>query len=82
MIVVIALLTVIPGAPLRNPETGRIIGDSPFMDSLILIIALIFFVAGLAYGTRRGDDQGQRRGARLDHASPGPGWRACCSCSC
>ena len=31
---------------------------------------------------RRGDDQGHRRDARLDHASRGPGWRACCSCSC
>jgi aminobenzoyl-glutamate transport protein len=50
VIVAIALLTAIPGAPLRNPETGDVIGDSPFMDSLILIIMLIFFVAGLAYG--------------------------------
>jgi aminobenzoyl-glutamate transport protein len=50
VLVVIALLTAIPGAPLRDPETGDVIGDSPFMDSLILIISLIFFVAGLAYG--------------------------------
>ena len=46
----IVLLTVIPGAPLRNPETGAIIGNSPFMDSLIVLIMLIFFAAGLAYG--------------------------------
>jgi aminobenzoyl-glutamate transport protein len=46
----IALLTAIPGAPLRNPVTGSIIGDSPFMDSLIVIITLIFFAAGLAFG--------------------------------
>jgi aminobenzoyl-glutamate transport protein len=50
VLVAIALLTVIPGAPLRNPVTGKIIGDSPFMDSLILIITLIFFAAGAAYG--------------------------------
>lgn len=50
VIVLIVLLTVIPGAPLRNPETGDVIGDSPFMDSLIVIISLIFLVAGLAYG--------------------------------
>ena len=54
----IALLTVIPGAPLRNPETGEIIGDSPFMDSLIVIIALIFFAAGLAYGRGAGTIKG------------------------
>jgi aminobenzoyl-glutamate transport protein len=46
----IALLTFIPGAPLRNPDTGKIIGDSPFMNSLIVIIMLVFFAAGLAFG--------------------------------
>lgn len=57
----LALLTVIPGAPLRNPETGKIVGESPFMDSLIVIITIIFFAAGLAYGrgarTLRGTDE-------------------------
>jgi aminobenzoyl-glutamate transport protein len=46
----IVLLTAIPGAPLRNPDTGKIIGDSPFMDSLIVMITLIFLAAGLAFG--------------------------------
>jgi len=50
----IALLTFIPGAPLRNPDTGKIIGDSPFMNSLIVIIMLIFFAAGLAFGRGAG----------------------------
>jgi aminobenzoyl-glutamate transport protein len=50
IIAVITLLTVIPGAPLRDPETDAIIGDSPFMDSLIVIIMLIFYVAGYCYG--------------------------------
>jgi aminobenzoyl-glutamate transport protein len=50
VLVAITLLTVIPGAPLRNPETDKIIGDSPFMNSLIVIITLVFFAAGLAFG--------------------------------
>src|SRR5262245_25971783 len=50
----IALLTAIPGAPLRNPDTGKIIGDSPFMNSLIVIIMLVFFAAGLAFGRGAG----------------------------
>src|SRR5262249_15842903 len=54
VLIAISLLTFIPGAPLRNPETGKIIGDSPFMDSLILIITLIFFAAGAAYGRGAG----------------------------
>ena len=57
------------------------IGDSPFMDSLIVIIALIFLVAGLAYG--RGGGHGEGRDQVLATiTSPGPAWRACCSCSC
>ena len=43
----VVLLTVIPGAPLRNPENGDIIGDSPFMDSLTFLISIMFLVAGI-----------------------------------
>jgi aminobenzoyl-glutamate transport protein len=50
VLVLTALLTLPSGAPLRNPETGDIIGDSPFMSSLIVIISLAFLAAGLAYG--------------------------------
>jgi aminobenzoyl-glutamate transport protein len=53
-LVVVTLLTVLPGAPLRDPETGAIIGTSPFMDSLIVIIALLFLAAGLGYGKGAG----------------------------
>src|SRR5262249_20853163 len=45
-----ALLTVPRGAPLRNPDTGSLITDSPFMDGLIVFIALVFLVIGAAYG--------------------------------
>ena len=48
--VVVALLTALPGAPLRNPETGEIFGSSPFMSSLLFIISMLFLVAGLGYG--------------------------------
>jgi aminobenzoyl-glutamate transport protein len=47
---VIAALTLPPGAPLRNPETGDIVGDSPFMSSLIVMISAAFLAAGIAYG--------------------------------
>ncbi len=49
-VLVILLVTLPSGAPLRNPETGDIIGTSPFMDSLVFIITLIFLVCGIAYG--------------------------------
>ena len=54
VLVAITLLTAIPGAPLRDPRPDKVIGDSPFMDSLIVIIMLIFFVAGYAYGRGAG----------------------------
>src|SRR5262245_53335178 len=54
VLVFIALLVAPPGAPLRNPETGAIIGDTPFMNSLIVTIALLFFAVGTAYGIGAG----------------------------
>ena len=53
-IAVITLLTAPPGAPLRDPDTGSIIGTSPFMDSLIVIITILFFAAGIGYGRGAG----------------------------
>jgi aminobenzoyl-glutamate transport protein len=53
-IVVIALLTFPPGAPLRDQETGAIVGNSPFMSSLIVQIMLVFLAIGAAYGIGAG----------------------------
>jgi aminobenzoyl-glutamate transport protein len=50
VLAVIAALTLPSGAPLRNPETNDIIGDSPFMNSLVVTISLAFLAAGIAYG--------------------------------
>lgn len=46
----ILLVTVPEGSALRDPETGDIIGTTPFMDSLLFIIAMFFLVSGIAYG--------------------------------
>lgn len=54
VLVGVLALTLPSGAPLRDPETGSIIGTSPFMDSLIVIIALVFLAAGLGYGRGAG----------------------------
>jgi aminobenzoyl-glutamate transport protein len=58
VLVLFGLLTLPPGAPLRNPETGALIGDSPFIDGLIVFIALAFLVAGAAYGIGAGTMKG------------------------
>jgi len=54
----ITLLVAPSGAPLRNPQTGSIISDSPFMGSLIFLIMLIFLVTGLCYGRGAGTMRG------------------------
>jgi aminobenzoyl-glutamate transport protein len=52
--VLVLVLTLPPGAPLRDPVTGDIIGTTPFMDSLLFIIAMAFLVSGVAYGRGAG----------------------------
>jgi aminobenzoyl-glutamate transport protein len=49
-LVFFALLALPPGAPLRHPETGALVGRSPLMDSLIVVIAAMFGAMGAAYG--------------------------------
>lgn len=50
VLVLIGFLTLGAGAPLRNPETGALVGNSPFMNGLIAVIMVVFFIAGAAYG--------------------------------
>lgn len=49
-VALVLALTLPPGAPLRDPETGAIIGTTPFMASLVFLISLAFLVCGIAYG--------------------------------
>jgi aminobenzoyl-glutamate transport protein len=54
VLAVFMLLWLPPGAPLRNADTGDLIYDAPFMNGLIVFIALVFLVAGWAYGKGAG----------------------------
>ncbi|MBK7215563.1 MAG: AbgT family transporter [Candidatus Promineofilum sp.] len=58
VVLIVFLLTIFPGAPLRHPETGGIIGATPFMDSLLFIIMLVFLLAGIGYGYGAGTFKG------------------------
>ena len=51
---VVLLMTIPSWGPLRNPETGSLIEDSPFMGSIIFLILIYFFVMGLCYGKGAG----------------------------
>lgn len=50
MVALVVALTAPNGAPLRDPVDGAIIGNTPFMDSLIFIITLLFLVMGIGFG--------------------------------
>jgi aminobenzoyl-glutamate transport protein len=58
VLALIALLTVPSWGPLRNPDTGSLIEDSPFMASLLVIIMLIFLAAGIGFGRGAGTLRG------------------------
>ncbi|WP_097027825.1 AbgT family transporter [Clostridium peptidivorans] len=53
MIVLLALVVPYNGI-LRDPKTHEIIGHTPFMDGIVPIIALFFFIPGVAYGIASG----------------------------
>lgn len=50
VLVVFGFLTIPTWAPLRNPETGALIGNSPFMNGLIGFIMIVFLVTGICFG--------------------------------
>jgi len=54
VIIFMLLLTLPSWAPLRNPDTGSLISNSPFMNSLIVTIALLFLTTGVCYGIGSG----------------------------
>jgi aminobenzoyl-glutamate transport protein len=58
LLVFLGLLTLPPAAPLRDPMTGALVGDTPFMNSLVVIIAVLFLVVGAAYGFGAGTMKG------------------------
>jgi len=53
-LVVFGLLTLLPGAPLRDPITGAVVGNTPFMNHLIVFIMVLFLATGAAFGLGSG----------------------------
>jgi aminobenzoyl-glutamate transport protein len=49
VLALVLLFTLIPGGPLRRPES-QVAGNSPLMDSLLFVITLFFLVSGIAFG--------------------------------
>ena len=54
VLTIFGLLVLPENAPLRNPETGSIIGNSPFMSALIVPIMFLFLFSGIGFGLGAG----------------------------
>lgn len=54
VLIAFGLLTLPSWAPLRHPESGALIGNTPFMNGLISFISVLFLVTGFAYGIGAG----------------------------
>ena len=54
----VLVLSVPSWGPLRDAQTGDLIGVTPFMNSLVFIISLAFLVCGVAYGRGAGTLRG------------------------
>jgi aminobenzoyl-glutamate transport protein len=56
IIFIVAILALVAPANgvLRDPQTHKIIGNTPFINSIVVIIALFFLVPGIAYGVGAG----------------------------
>lgn len=48
-------ITLLPGGVLRNPDTGSIFENSPFINGIVPIIALFFMIPGIFFGIGSGN---------------------------
>ena len=63
VLVYIALIVIacIPqNSLMRNAETGSLIAKSPFMNGIILLLAILFFIPGVVYGFVSGEYKGEK----------------------
>lgn len=58
VLLVFGVLTIPSWGPLRDPVTGTVIGDAPFMNHLIVFIMLAFLATGSAFGIGAGKFKG------------------------
>lgn len=63
-VAVIVIACIPQNSILRNADTGSLIAKSPFMNSIILLLAILFFIPGLVYGFVSGKYTGEKDVAR------------------
>ncbi|MGL4741699.1 MAG: AbgT family transporter [Sarcina sp.] len=54
VVIALGVATIPKNAILRNAETGSLLEGSPLMNSIVVIIALVFLTLGVAYGIGAG----------------------------
>lgn len=56
--VAVIVACLIPSDSFFRNEAGEILGNTPFVDSIVALIALLFFIPGTAYGLKAGTFRG------------------------
>ena len=52
--VLVIVASLIPSNSFFRNEAGEILGNTPFVNSIVVLIALLFFIPGAAYGLKAG----------------------------
>ena len=65
MAAVVCALVLPAGAPLRAPDAIGMAALKPFFDSMVVLISVLFFVPGIAYGIATGTIRSDRDVARM-----------------
>ena len=64
-----ALLVRSPGSPLRDPAVQGLDSWKPFLDSIVILVTILFLVPGIAYGLVTGSIRSDRDVAKLAGAA-------------
>lgn len=54
LVVLLVVAAAVPGSLLRNSETGSLTNGSPFIDGIVVILAVLFFIPSVVYGRMSG----------------------------
>ena len=65
VVLAIVALSIPANGLMRNGETGSLLADSPLMNGVAILLAVLFFVPGLVYGMRTGKIRSSRDAAAM-----------------
>ena len=65
IVLLVVALSIPSNGLMRNGETGSLLDDSPLMNGVAILLAILFFVPGLIYGMKTGKIKNSRDAAAM-----------------